>query len=771
VQFIKTQRMAEIGLINRQIVILNARKSILTNLSPSVSGAVPSMPGGGVGDEVDAESKEDEPGEAESKEDEPKEDESKEDAPKEDEPKEDAPKEDETGEAESREAESKEDSPKEDEPKEDAPKEDETGDAESKEDVTGEATSDATSNATIPNEGAPVVGSTLEETVPVQIDDDIKSLNLDILGDERKDIENQLQSYKNTFEQNINNIPVEIIKLEEKIRKAESARDSLSASGSAPEEERPTSDSKPDITIVGGSSPASIPPSNDSEEANKIDTNYKKQIIYPVRPLRDLELDDIDLPFRDLLDLGMIKSFIQPGKKRDIGSLVTVFRLLVSDGLKEIPYKEQVNEEQNKKIKEENYRRKYKRLQIILYLDEEAFGFILNANDELRSIPVIMKGIISRLNGLFKQDFDKLEYKQVFEDQFELPNNISDGVLETLIQSRDFGKGFAPGVNVELDTTNLRDKDVEITIVNEPWHSSKWAETWEDVGNKILKYYLMNVRQGFWINHSIRFIMRTVMYTADKVWIQSMYEKKPNDQNVNVMQKTEMTITDPNMKIELNKTWDTLTDAIKPITELLPLRDPNASDDQKIKEAEYETQKIKDVRAKIFDKEETLDKRYLSQYKIEDSIWLKLLASFNHLGHPNAESKEFISNEKVSSCTSMLLALSTRKDKQAGVETTLDFANLITLITNQPCKSKSDDTISTPSAPTGPATTTTSVTNPVTNSVTNPVSNTTTGIPSQPGGMRTEYNKKEIKYRNLSITQTTSKSMIGGKQKKINYKV
>jgi len=55
--------------------------------------------------------------------------------------------------------------------------------------------------------------------------------------------------------------------------------------------------------------------------------------------------------------------------------------------------------------------------------------------------------------------------------------------------------------------------------------------------------------------------------------------------------------------------------------------------------------------------------------------------------------------------------------------------------------------------------------------VTNPVSNTTTGIPSQPGGMRTEYNKKEIKYRNLSITQTTSKSMIGGKQKKINYKV
>merc|ERR1711991_1059362 len=47
---------------------------------------------------------------------------------------------------------------------------------------------------------------------------------------------------------------------------------------------------------------------------------------------------------------------------------------------------------------------------------------------------------------------------------------------------------------------------------------TNYSSTWENIANQLTSYYLLNVKQGFWINHSIRQLMRTILYSTDKIW-------------------------------------------------------------------------------------------------------------------------------------------------------------------------------------------------------------------------------------------------------------
>ena len=253
----------------------------------------------------------------------------------------------------------------------------------------------------------------------------------------------------------------------------------------------------------------------------------------------------------------------------------------------------------------------------------------------------------------------------------------------------------------------IQEKIVEFDNTYNKW-TSMYADTWNSVANKLVNYYLLNVKQVFWINHSIRQLMRTIMYSSDEIWSKNnLFDVGVDQQKKNL----------DNLPKEKQETGKMLTKSIK----LLNFKEDGYSRLGAPNLDEVLT-KQDDFAAKIFNTEETLEEYYLKAYEIQKSPWISLLGSVQHIGsnknplkNENQENtstttsltigKDFKINEIIkdlkpqnnqpkfvlSKSLTLLLALSTRIDKVEGVEKTLQFANIITQISNQPCEQMTDE--------------------------------------------------------------------------------
>lgn len=343
------------------------------------------------------------------------------------------------------------------------------------------------------------------------------------------------------------------------------------------------------------------------------------------------------------------------------------------------------------------------------------FNNIINEKTE-HLIPLFDYGsLIDTYNGILFNDYDKVTYIKEFEKQFNVK-------LMFMIQRKTD--------RTKLDDEMLNQMAREKYIwLNDPYL------IWKDLANKLIPIYLLNVRQGFWINHSIRLLMRTLLYNTDDKYIDSklLASKLFDDTKYLTNRYNRDSINDKLTGDLLGKFHDndTIINLVKNIRLL--------TDDIKAIEANQD-QFIDD----IIKQNQTLEEYYLARYDIKNSIWLKLLITIQHLGanidplnytvpdpgaplqllpyglfgndfnpiddvtigeskYKTAYEKQYDEKKKVltdaiikyknqlgttislSRSQVLLLALSTRPDKFEGVKKTIEFSNIITQISNLPC--------------------------------------------------------------------------------------
>jgi hypothetical protein len=412
----------------------------------------------------------------------------------------------------------------------------------------------------------------------------------------------------------------------------------------------------------------------------------------------------------------------------EINEEIAKYNILTTDEYREIMFK--------------NYEKYIIRLYYISKLSP-CFGF-LNLNLEQHDVHIdnnkwinifstTSKSFINFFNELLEKDFDKITYANEFEKQFNLK------ILHKL--NKDSGSE---------DIMKLYQTEMDKFI-------SSYDTVWRTVADKLIPIYLFNVRQGFWINHSIRQLMRTLMYSCEEKWIDKecfdfnkgnkhfifpgtgtpqsseQYEKYLERQYENVYNQQKGSIG----SLELDETKIKLTNNIMKLT--LPNLQRQFFDIDKNKPLDKLTYtdisgiSQEQITEAIFTNKITLEEMYLDDYDIRNSPWLKLLVTIQHLGadilptnvqaataqQPTIEQLNLnyetdidkllnlknITNEmekltikktfnqpiQISRSITLLLALSTRKDKIDGVEKTLLFADIITQITNSKCPEISRD--------------------------------------------------------------------------------
>jgi hypothetical protein len=342
-----------------------------------------------------------------------------------------------------------------------------------------------------------------------------------------------------------------------------------------------------------------------------------------------------------------------------------------------------------------------------------------------KSSPIINifdnNSLIDQTNKILYSDWDKITYVKEFEKQFDMKLLF---LLNNKPKKTDYD-------------TSLYDRLIE---EKNSW-SNNPSENWKDLANKLIPIYLLNVKQGFWINHSIRLLMRTLMYTTDSKYINSQILSKDifNDKKYTHMYPTEK-YSDKNIELVINNLDDKFADVQtnKSIGTKLIKNIRLLSDDMKMIEKDTidpTSNTYKENRNKLIEEiikgDQTLEEYYLSKYDIEKSIWLKLLITIQHLGanidpleyKPNtASSSKLVEynllddltktpaeyNEKkkkfnasikdikdktqvdiaLSKSQILLLALTTREDKYEGVKKTIEFSDIITQISNPSCSSE-----------------------------------------------------------------------------------
>ena len=300
--------------------------------------------------------------------------------------------------------------------------------------------------------------------------------------------------------------------------------------------------------------------------------------------------------------------------------------------------------------------------------------------------------LIDQYNSILRTDFDSITYTKEFESKFNVR-------LLFYFQKLHLSEGF------------LKTKQDKFVADSMKWIENSYVQ-WLEVANCLIPYYLLNVRQGFWINHSIRQLMRTIMYSTDTFWLnKKLFDIDAHD-----------TIDDIDGFSETDKkeVATKLTSSIK------LLQDTEFSDKKKFA-------------LDIFNGKITMEEYYLAHYDIKNSVWLKLLLSIQHLG----TNKDFLfpgtitaatatpatttaatatpavqpaalgtATPKITEITSdtieqltelkeiqdqtlklllsfsrtLLLAMSTRPDKVNGVMKSIEFGELISNISQEKCQ-------------------------------------------------------------------------------------
>ena len=351
-----------------------------------------------------------------------------------------------------------------------------------------------------------------------------------------------------------------------------------------------------------------------------------------------------------------------------------------------------------------NFTNLIKRLVIISYLSDE-FKF-LNILDNYKTTQILIplfddRGLLDQYNKILYRDFDKITYTLEFENKFNI------GLMYSLVNKTD---------SVSLAKSN------ELSNNKRIWMADPGSE-WLDLGNKLIPMYLLNVRQGFWINHTIRHLMRTIMYSTDSDWIGSQLFDNINGTRTNSTSDNGLT-NQRTIISRLNPNKQNI--ASKLITKVKLLYPDLYKNPDPVTEYNLRSRMAQD----IFNDVQTMEEFYMAEYDIKSSPWLKLLYTVQHIGSNKYITKndpatlpvlsktdvanlfkiesytnntnfeqtknyfidaikrnEINSNNKLilSKSLTLLLALSTRADKLEGVEKTLEFANIITQITNQEC--------------------------------------------------------------------------------------
>ena len=395
-----------------------------------------------------------------------------------------------------------------------------------------------------------------------------------------------------------------------------------------------------------------------------------------------------------------------------------------------------------------------KRLIIISKLSYDLAFLDIENNAQKKYKYIISKfddnALLDQYNRILWRDIDRITYTKDLETKFNM--KLMFGL------QRKIGSGSG-------DQT-IKDKITKLGISKQIWVSEP-ESLWSDLANKLIPMYLLNVRQGFWINHSIRQLMLTTMYSTDPEWIGHNNTSGADKKNMFEFEskplgkiKTESTAKSFVGEVkkgkgtnvyggESNPVHPKYSTAEKLLDNIILLLPPGESTTGSTDAESDEVQTAN----KIFRNELTLEEYYLCPYNIQNSLWLKLLIGIQHMGSNKTlidlsqsdskdskknneapQSQPTINNQnlpliiqsdqadtdnpsairkleteieayakqqkntsdakiKLSKSLTLLLALSTRSDKYDGVRKTLEFADLITQISNQSCGAKQDTQI------------------------------------------------------------------------------
>jgi hypothetical protein len=325
------------------------------------------------------------------------------------------------------------------------------------------------------------------------------------------------------------------------------------------------------------------------------------------------------------------------------------------------------------------------------------FYFVLEASNAIdknviiKSLTNLIKRLylISKLNEIFRF-LDLITYNKIGNEHgdkkiLDIYSNTSlisyfDDILwsecDKITYMIEFEKIFNFKILFDLFKKKQENsiKYIELTKAKKIWiegtgsnYGEKYGSLWESVANKIVPMYLLNVRQGFWINHSIRYLMRTIMYTSDDIWIEhTLFDAIPI-----VIANSKSALGPPPIGLGKNETVDLLVSNIQLLKDFI---------------TKFETSE--DLTSKIFSNEETLENVYLAEYQIEKSPWLKLLGTLHHLGSnihptdivikkPESKSKTKTTNTTNTTNTTDTIEIKSNKDwKMLGDEFLRAFMKL-----------------------------------------------------------------------------------------------
>jgi len=280
----------------------------------------------------------------------------------------------------------------------------------------------------------------------------------------------------------------------------------------------------------------------------------------------------------------------------------------------------------------------------------------------------IKKTLKNKFNYIIKRDINKITYENQYEELLASEDLIVKYQIE--IQKEEAKGDDMNEILIDIYNTKIKnlegtaEEEAKVEGVIQKWENNPSGQ-WKELASLLVKYYLLNVRQGFWINHSIKFIMKTILYLSNDYWIE-------NDIESNLEIKDKLETKDK----KLQAIYETINPKIKKLANL---------------------EKNNNLIGKIFSQEETLDNYYMGAYNVQNSIWLKLLYTFRHLGakkkneNENENEINFDTTSSISFCNNLLLALSTRKDKAKMVKGALEFADILTKISNPACQPSEDE--------------------------------------------------------------------------------
>jgi hypothetical protein len=339
----------------------------------------------------------------------------------------------------------------------------------------------------------------------------------------------------------------------------------------------------------------------------------------------------------------------------------------------------------------------------------------------LPNVNINIKNFITRL-VLISKLHDNLSFLNIFKNKthiipihninalIDVFNMILWNNYDKITYIKEFENLFNKKLYLELHDSKYTeqkyiDKKEIMRVEQEKWNIiNNYSNIWKNIANKIIPSYLLNVKQGFWINHSIRQFMRTIMYTTDNKWI--------NDKDIFDNEYTNLEKKEEEQQAIINTLFNNYDNKIKVGKNLI-------KNIKKFNFNKFNEEIQNNFANKIFENTETIEEYYLDNYDVKNSIWLKLLLTIQHLGSNkspvmsnNAKNDtddelksfdvninedvhkltKFIKYDKkytdeyyVSKNITLLLALSTRKDKVQGTKKTLEFADLISQISNPTC--------------------------------------------------------------------------------------